>query len=250
MLDQVAVILSRPKFPENVGAVARACANMGCPTLTLVEPRQWDPERAAPMATPQAGDILRRITVHDSLAEALAPYTAVYATTARTGGWRKGVLTPARAAERIRDQLAEGHTIAIVFGSEDRGLTNEEIEISGQLVTIPTASAATSLNLAQAALILLYECLKACQERPFAPAGPSEARLTSHAEQQTLFNTIQETLLAIDFLKDDNPEYWMLPVRRFVHRVGLKRNEFNLLMGICRQALWAAKAKPVKESTE
>ena len=240
MLDNLTIVLVRPKFPENVGAVARACANMGCPNLTVVAPQQWDPDRAAALATPQAMDNLRRMRVAANLPEALAGHTAVYAATARTGGWRKGISTPSTAAARIREQLEEGQRPALVLGSEDRGLTNEDIEIAGQIITIPTDSEANSLNLAHAALILLYECRKACFEQPFVPAGPPEARPTTHQEQETLFATIQKSLLAIDFLKPDNPDYWMLPVRRYFNRVGLKRNEFNLLMGICRQVLWIA----------
>ena len=247
MLDRLSVVLVKPKFPENVGGAARACANMGCRSLILVAPQNWNPDRAAALATPQGVEILREMQVYDSLAEAVGGFNAVYATTARTGGWRKGILTPAKAAARIRTQLADGDSPAIVFGPEDRGLTNEEIEIAGRLVTIPTAREASSLNLAQAVLITLYECFKACLERPFTPAGPPEARPTTHQEQETLFRTIQEALLAIDFLRHENTDYWMLPVRRFVHRVGLKRNEFNLLMGICRQVMWAAGKGPRKD---
>lgn len=176
--------------------------------------------------------------MEEDLATALASFNMVYATTARTGGWRKGVLTPSQAAPEIGEHLGEGLEVAIVFGPEDRGLTNEDIALCGRLLCIPTTGS-SSLNLAQAVLIVLYECFThAPNTRPFRPAGPSLERRITHQEQQTLYATLEKTLLAIDYLKSDNPDYWMLPVKRFLQRTPLRRNEFNLLMGVCRQAQW------------
>ena len=105
-------------------------------------------------------------------------------------------------------------------------------------LTIPTSSEATSLNLAQAVVVVLYECFLRSLDTPFVPPGPVEARPATVQEQETLFANLQESLAAIDFLKEDNPDYWMLPFRRFFAKINLKRNEFNLLMGVCRQVQW------------
>jgi tRNA/rRNA methyltransferase len=247
MLDNLSVVLVGTKSSENVGAAARACANMGCQELVLVAPKSWDEVRARVLATSAGADVLRSLRVEKDLPTALAGYTTAFGTTARTGGWRKGVLTVANAAPLVRDELQQGGRVAIVFGPEDRGLVNEETALCSRLVTIPTASEASSLNLAQAVLVVLYECLKQCLERPFRPAGPTEARLATHQEQETLMTALQETLSDIDFLKHDNPEYWMLPVRRFLGRVRLRRNEFSLLMGVCRQMQWLAGKAKIKE---
>ena len=249
MLSNLTVVLVKTKFPENVGAAARACANMGCDNLVLVNPMQWDPDKALPMATAKGAGIVRRVRVEDDLAAVLAPFPLVYAATARTGGWRKGVSTPAKAAPEIIGRLRDGHPAAVVFGPEDRGLTNEEVELCGRIITIPTAPDASSLNLAQSVLIVLYECLKESLERPFEPKGPPPSRLATNEEQEILFANIKEALLAIDFLRDENTDYWMMPVRRFLARSPLKRNEFNLLMGVCRQMKWAAESggKPGKK---
>jgi tRNA/rRNA methyltransferase len=244
MLDAFAVVLCRPKFPENVGAAARACANMGCSELVVVAPQRFteDWERQAmALATPKGAPILRHMRMEQDLVAALAPYTTVYGTTARTGGWRKGIQTPAQAASGMVETLREGGSVAVVFGSEDRGLTNAEIEICGQLLTIPTADDASSLNLAQAVLVVLYEVFTKSLDKPFRPAGPSQSRLTTHQEQETLYATVQETLRHVDFFKDENEEYWMLPFRRFLQRIKLRRNEFNLIMGVCRQVQWLAR---------
>lgn len=238
MLDDLTVVLFRPKYPENVGSAARACLNMGVSRLVLVDPYNFDLDKALPLATVHAKHILTGARIVDTLAEAVAGCTAVFGTTARTGGWRKGIMSPTTLAGVVDERLREGGRVAVVFGPEDKGLTNEETSVCSGLVTIPTSRSGTSLNLAQAVVVVLYECFKRSLDTPFTPNGPHEERPTTVPEQETLFTTLQDTLLAIDFLKSDNPDYWMLPVRRFFSKINLKRNEFNLLMGVCRQIQW------------
>ena len=233
--EQLRVVLFRPKYAENVGSVARAMLNMGARNLVLVDPQGYELERAAPLATTHARHILEGARVVGTLAEALAGASLVIGTTARTGGRRKGLLTPAKAAPEVCARLNEGGEAALVFGPEDRGLTNEETSLCDQLVMIPAHPDCTSLNLSQAVLILLYECFQYSLTKPFEPKGPPTERDASFEERQALFTSMQEALTAIDFLKDQNTEYWMMPVRRFFSRFRLRRNEFNLLMGICRQ---------------
>ncbi|UIJ37145.1 RNA methyltransferase [Desulfobaculum bizertense] len=242
MLENLTVVLFHPKFPENVGSAARACANMGCPNLTVVRPRNWNPERAAALATPKGQDILKNMQVYEDLPSALAGFEHAYGTTARTGGWRKGLLSPSKAAEGMCNHMRGGSSVAVVFGPEDRGLTNAETEICGQLLTIPTSPEASSLNLSQAVLVVLYECFKNAMEvDSVEPQAPSEANLVHHKEMEILFSSLKDTLRSIDFLKDENTDYWMLPVRRFLQRAPFRRSEFNMLMGLCRQVQWIAK---------
>lgn len=248
-LRELRVVLFRPKYAENVGSVARAMLNMGASRLALVDPQGYDIDRAAPLATVHARHILENAQVVDSLAEGLAGTSLVIGTTARTGGWRKGLLTPAKAAPEVLSRLREGGGVALVFGPEDRGLTNEETSLCDQLCMIPASPDCTSLNLSQAVLILLYECYQLALSKPFEPAGPPTERDASFEERQALFSNMQEALAAIDFLKDQNAEYWMLPVRRFFSRFRLRRNEFNLLMGICRQVRSvAARANSIRHN--
>jgi len=235
-LESLDVVLFRPKYSENVGSAARAMLNMGARSLILVDPQGFDLERAAPLATAHARHILETARIVAALPEALSGCALAIGTTARTGGWRKGLLTPAKAAPGVIARLAEGGRVALVFGPEDRGLTNAETSLCDQLVMIPASPDCTSLNLSQAVLILLYECYQHSLTRPFEPKGPPEERDIAFEERQTLFANIQQALTDIDFLKDQNPEYWMLPVRRFFAKLRIKRNEFNLLMGVCRQA--------------
>ncbi len=240
MLENLAIILFSPKYPENIGSTARACLNMGCENLILVAPQMFDMDKALPLATVHARHILERARIVDTLEEAIEGFNAVYGTTARTGGWRKGIMTPATMAKVADEKMRMGGRVAIVFGPEDRGLTNDETQLCTGLVTIPTHRENTSLNLSQAVLVLLYECLKHALDTPFKPAGPPEERLITMEEQEVLFGNIREALLDIDYLRDENTDYWMMPVRRFMAKVNLRRNEFNLLMGICRQIRWLA----------
>lgn len=245
MLSCLSVIMVRPRFPENIGMAARAMANMGVVDLVLVSPERWDKEKALPLATRQAEDILRSARVEDSLAAALAPCTVAFGTTARTGGWRKAALDPGDAAVRAREVARRGGRAALVFGSEDRGLSNAETELCTHLVTIPTASEHCSLNLAQAVLLVLYECARADRELPFAPQGQARdwtrpargeaSRRATLAEEQRLLATLQDTLVAIDHLPRDNTAWFMRPMRRFVRKSRLRRHEFDMFMGICRQ---------------
>ncbi|XXJ21360.1 RNA methyltransferase [Desulfovibrio caledoniensis] len=238
MLDKLVVVLFRPKYPENIGSVARACLNMGVSELVVVDPYNFNMDKALPLATAHARHILESARIVDTLEQAVDGCTAVFGTTARTGGWRKGIMAPDTLAGVVDERLRTGGRVAVVFGPEDKGLTNEETSICSGLVTIPTSREGTSLNLAQAVVVVLYECFKRSLADPFTPDGPPEERPTTVQEQEALFGNLQETLLAIDFLKDDNPDYWMLPVRRFFSKINLKRNEFNLLMGVCRQVRW------------
>jgi len=250
MLDDLRVVLFRPKYPENVGSTARACLNMGVSDLVLVDPYNFDLDKALPLATAHAKHILTGARIVNTLAEAVEGCTAVFGTTARTGGWRKGIMSPTTLAGVVDDRLRSGGRVAIVFGPEDKGLTNEETSVCSGLMTIPTNREGTSLNLSQAVLVVLYECFKKSLETPFRPDGPHEERPTTIQEQEALFSTLQEALLDIDFLKSDNPDYWMLPVRRFFSKVNLKRNEFNLLMGVCRQIQWFVRTYGPKKGSE
>lgn len=158
LLDGVRVVLVNTRFPENVGMAVRACANMGCSELTLVTPEMWIPEKAAPLATAKGAPLLSRVKVVSSLAEAVGDCHLILATTARTGGWRKALQSPGEAACDVARSLSGGEREAIVFGNESRGLENSQIELCQRIVTIPTSGEASSLNLAQSVLILLYEC--------------------------------------------------------------------------------------------
>lgn len=239
LLDGVQIVLVKTRFPENIGMAARACANMGCPGICLVAPERWEREKAAPLATPKGRSLLDHVLVSPTLAEAVGASSLVLGSTARTGGWRQALLAPSQAAREVAAVLARGEKVSLVFGPEDRGLNNEEITHCQRLVTIPTDAAASSLNLAQAVLLVLYECANAVRAArlPSAEKGgvTADGRAVNAEEQERLMVTLKEMLLSLDYLHGDNPDYFLMPWRRMFSRAGLRRHEYDALMGLCRQ---------------
>lgn len=249
LLDGLRVVLVNSRFPENVGMAVRACVNMGCPELTLVAPERWSPEKAAPLATPKGLALLRRIPVFETLADASGDCHLIIATTARIGGWRRALLSPEQGARLVFESLSRGEKAAFVFGSEDHGLDNTQIERCQQIVTIPTSCEATSLNLAQSVLLILYECAKkvrAMQQELIFRQGTSDANMLARPEQDStpgitgqeterLMDSFKNALLLLDILHGDNPEYFLMTWRRFFARARLRRHEYDAFMGLCRQ---------------
>ncbi len=242
-LSGLRVVLADTRFPENVGMAVRACVNMGCSELVLVSPERWIPEKAVPLATPKGLALLGRVRVCGTLLEALGDCRCTIAATARTGGWRREILTPAQAAARAAATGLAGARTALVFGSEDRGLENSQIELCQHIVTIPTAGEASSLNLAQAVLILLYECAAAFRE---AAKGRAEKQAEIFSvppdavpagDMERFYGLLEKALLRLDVLHGGNPDYFFLPWRRFFARAGLRRHEYDAFMGLCRQVL-------------
>ena len=262
MLSNVQIVMVRTRFPENIGMAARACANMGVRNITLVNPELWAQKhtqgneeyiaKAKNLATSAGCDLIDQIQTAPNLAQALAQNTICIGTTARTGGWRQGILTPEAAAQLAWQQLLENGRVAFVFGSEDKGLENHDIELCTHLVSIPTAASAASLNLAQAILILLYELRKATPEhikqQLEAHSGqqpdrsPRQGRvkhspLITLEQQELLISNIKHSMQVLGSLPEDNSNYFLLPIRRFVTRSQVRHNEFSMLMGICNKII-------------
>ena len=230
-LARVAIVLFRPRLPENIGAVARAACNMGLSRLLAVQPEDLDFERMAMMATGPAVRLLEEMAVYDDLAQALAPFQYVVGTTARLGGVRNEYLSPREMAAKLID-ISAGNDVALLFGPENFGLTNTELPFCQALVHIPTAEC-SSLNLAQAVMVLAYELYTAMSLKPrFVP------RLANSRELESMYAMLQETLVQINFISHQNPEHWMFNVRRLFARHGLRAREAQVIKGICRQIDW------------
>ncbi|HNU71489.1 MAG TPA: RNA methyltransferase [Thermodesulfobacteriota bacterium] len=232
LLKNVSVVLCRPRFPENIGAAARACRNMGMGGLVVVSPECLDEERMLRMATHKAAGLIKTMQVHDDLGKALAPFGYIAGTTARVGTIRRAFLSPRESALEVL-QHAPHNAVALLFGSEDRGLTNDEIRFCHQLVKIPTADF-SSLNLAQAVMVMCYEIFCAS----FDPPERRSSQLASSEELELMYARVRDILVMISFIQPENPEHWMMNIRRFCSRLGLQTSDVNLIMGICRQVDW------------
>jgi len=236
-LPKVAVVLYRPRLPENIGAVARAACNMGLRRLIAVQPQDLDFERMAMMATGPGVELLTRMEVHDDLPGALAPFQYVVGATARLGGVRRAFFSPREMAARLI-ALSASNDIALLFGPENFGLTNAELPLCHALVTIPTGDC-SSLNLAQAVMVLAYELFVAAAE----PRPRSEPRLADTRELESMYAMLQESLLKINFISHQNPEHWMFNVRQLFQRHGLRAREAQVIKGICRQIDWYVRSR-------
>lgn len=231
-LDNMAVVLHRPKYPENIGASARAALNMGFSRLIVVDPRDCDLTRVLKMATHFAADLVEAMEVFEDLETALAPFQYVVGSTARVGRRRPTVSDPRKLAETLIP-ISQDNLVALVFGPENWGLTNAELRLCHALVTIPTAEFA-SLNVAQAVMILCYEILLASREDTpdFTP------RLATCQELEAMYSQLKETFVNIHFINAENPDYWMGHVRRFFSRVDMRARDVRMVRGICRQIEW------------
>lgn len=233
-MDRVGVVLHRPRSPENIGASARAMWNMGLSRLLVVGPLRWDQEAMQRMATKEAAHLISGIQIYDSLEGALASFHVVVGTTARQGGLRGPIWSPWKAAERIL-ALGPQDQVALVFGPEDRGLSNEELKLCHMVVRIPTAEFA-SLNLAQAVLVICYELHKAFMQKKDFPV--SKGRLATVLELEGMYKHLEETLLKICAIPASNPQLGMRKVRKFLSRTGLRPHEVKMIRGLCRQIDW------------
>jgi len=233
-LDHIAVVLVQPQIPENIGAAARAMNNMGLRRLVLVAPKNCDLCRVLKTATGSSIDVVEQMEVFDDLREALAPYQHIAGTTARTGALRPTLSEPGTLAHDLVT-LSQNNQAAILFGPEDRGLSNEHLRYCHTIVTIPTDSF-SSLNLAQAVMVICYEIFLAARQGPL----DIEPRLANSFELEGMYGHLREVLTKIGFLDPQNPEHWLLNIRRFLSRLPLRAREVRIIRGVCRQIDWYA----------
>jgi tRNA/rRNA methyltransferase len=232
------VVLSEPQKSENIGAAARAMANMGLGRLVLVRPRSLHREIMESTATSHARHVLEDMAVFEGLDQALAPYGLVVGTTARCGRQRGPFHTPRRLAPLLLAGADGGPPgpVALLFGPERMGLETGDLRRCQKVVRIPTDRPETSsLNLAQAVLILGYELLLAAGE----PPDPPPVRPAPQAELAGMYADLSGLLVQIGFLPAGNPEHWLMNIKKIFNRSLLTSGECNLWRGVCRQARWA-----------
>lgn len=236
-LNNIAVVLNRPRISENIGSTARAMMNMGVKRLIVVDPQNCELDRICRLATHAALDVVEQMEVVPDLQAALGDFRYVVGTTARLGGQRRTISTPAKLAEKLVSISAQ-NPIAILFGPEDRGLTNEDIRNCDFLVNIPTADF-SSLNLSQAVMILLYQLFVYSTEKP----KESMPRLANRFELNAMYEVMQDVLIRISFINPQNPDYFMNNFRQFFSRLPLRAKEVQIIRGICRQIDWYGKKR-------
>ena len=224
----ILIVLHEPQDLVNIAHVVRGMKNFGVRDLRLVNPREYEAYRIEGIAH-QTQDVLARVRTYGSLAEALADCVHVVGFTARGRTAKRNLQRPRDAAIEVMS-LAEGGPVALLFGREDKGLSNEDLDRCHRVVTIPSDPAYASLNLAHAVIIMLYELAlgRGAESRPFkAPrrtAEPADA-----AELERLFVDVARALQAIEFFKTRNQDGVMRTMREIAHRAPLDAREVKLL---------------------
>ncbi|WP_321493739.1 TrmH family RNA methyltransferase [uncultured Desulfobacter sp.] len=228
-MENVAIVLHDTRVPENIGAAARAAANMGVGELIVSAPRTLDMERILKVATHSASGLVETMTVCKTLSEALGPFNWIVGTTARLGGTRRVNTCVADLAQKLIPISSENR-VAVLFGPEDRGLTNEDLRLCHDLVNIPTAGF-SSLNLGQAVMIMCYELFKARNRTPEFHIP----RLAGRHELENMYEELKETLALIHYINPENPEDRLDKARGFLSRYQLRAREVSIVRSICRQ---------------
>jgi len=224
----IIIVLHEPQDLVNIAHVVRAMKNFGFRDLRLVAPREYEAHRIEGIAH-QTHDLLRRVVLYESLEPAIADCVHVVGCTARGRSAKRNLQRPRGAADEIL-QAAEAGPVALLFGREDKGLSNEDLDRCHRIVTIPTDPGYASLNLAHAVVVMLYELALARgdEERAFK-APRRQAGAATVEEIERLFVDAEQALQAIEFFKVRDREHIMRTVREIVHRVPLDEREAKLL---------------------
>jgi tRNA/rRNA methyltransferase len=228
-----AIILVEPQLGENIGAVARAMLNCGLTDLRLVAPRDGWPSEPARAAAAGADVVIDGARVFETLEAAIADLRLVLATTARLRDMVKPILSPEEAVSRVVAAGARGEGAGILFGRERSGLTNDQVTLADAAVTFPLNPGFTSLNLAQAVLLIGWEWRRRVTEPGPAEIVPSETPPASRAEIQHLFDHLERELEAGGFFfPPEKRPHMVRNLRNLLTRVGLTEQDVRTLHGV------------------
>jgi len=250
LLQNIRVVLVNTSHPGNIGGAARAMKNMGMSRLVLVDPIDFPSEEANARAS-GATDILESAQVVATLEEALVGCKLVVGTSARDRRIPWPMLDPRECGTAACEQAALGGEVALVFGREYAGLTNEELQRCHYHVHIPSDPDFSSLNLAAAVQVLCYEVRMAWLAAQNLPtkmvkqeaAAELNAQLATADELESFFVHLQETLVEIGFLDPLKPRHLMSRLRRLYSRSGISKLEMNILRGVLTETVKAARGE-------
>jgi tRNA/rRNA methyltransferase len=227
--EKLKVVLHQTQSPDNLGAVARVMANFDLPGLTLSEPVTRDFEAARKMAV-HSHDVLERMEVVESLEEALSEVVYAVGTTSRDALRGRQAITPEEAVRRLAEHARRGR-VALVFGGERRGLSDEELARCQDALVIPTSEVQPSMNLAQAAAVLLYLCSRAeLAEQAPPPLPGAPLRLV-----QALEGWMRQVLLEVDVLNPRGPDELIHEMTQALLRARLTPREAQLWLSAFKQ---------------
>jgi len=234
MLKNLRIVLVRPRGSGNIGSIARALKNFGATELAIVGTARTRSFWARAMAV-HGRDVLSEARCYGTIREAITDCTLVVGTTCRGGLYRKHSQTPHEVAPTIAAAARAGK-VALIFGPEDHGLSNQDLEPCQLLITIPAHADYQSLNVAQAAVICLYEIFLAS----LGAAAVERIERARAEDIERMYDRMRSTLLKIGFLDSENPEHMLLAFRRILGRAGLEDADVRIFTGLFRQIEWYA----------
>jgi TrmH family RNA methyltransferase len=228
-LQAIRIVLVNPTHPGNIGAAARAMKTMGVTDLALVQPKHF-PSVEADARASGAVDVLQQASVFDSLDQAIADCSLVVGTSARSRHIDWPVWSPDECATQLLTAAAAG-PVAVVFGRERMGLTNEELDRCNAMVSIPTNPEYASLNLGSAVQLLCYE-MRRSAGAVVPGRGSTEARTATREQMDRFYDHLQRVLVDIEFLDPEQPKLLMRRLQRLYNRAQPDEKELNILRGI------------------
>src|SRR6202048_2853037 len=227
------VVLVEPQLGENIGMAARAMGNFGLTRLRIVNPRDGWPNVHARRAASGADHILDMVALFDTLEQAVADCTLLFATTARAHDQAKPVVAPDAAAREISTEIAGGCNVGILFGRERYGLQNQEVALADRIITFPVNPAFASLNLAQAVLLIGYEWFKLATQGSLPFAMPERSERASQHQMQAFFDNLVRELDRVEFLRPaEKRETMLVNLRNIFSRMEPTKQDMHTLHGV------------------
>ncbi|MDO7578092.1 MAG: RNA methyltransferase [SAR86 cluster bacterium] len=227
----VQIVLVETSHPGNIGSVARAIKNMGLSRLILINPKKFPHDEATALAG-NAGDVLEKAKIFGSIEEAVKNSKIIFATSARERTIEWPVASAKDAAQEINQLAAEGLEVSILFGREDRGLTNEELQLSNKHLIIPAHPEYPVLNIAMSTQVVCYELYQASQHEPI---GPWQDFPEYSAEELThLIEHFNETVFNLKLIDPANPKQILTRMERMFRRLYPDQMEGNFLRGFLK----------------
>ena len=242
--DNIRIVLVNTSHPGNIGGVARAMKNMGLSQLYLVAPRDYPHEQAQWRAA-SAKDILDAAVVVPTLEDAIRDCQFVVGTSARERRIPWPLLDARQCAEQMA-QASEREQVAVLFGREDRGLTNDELQVCNLHLNIPTSGAYSSLNLAMAVQIVAYELNMVISSSSLTVSKTEQwdSPFASQGDMEHFYKHLEETLIDVEFLDPAAPRQLMSRLRRLYSRIRLDEMELNILRGVLAETQkWVKRAQ-------
>ena len=227
----VQIVLVETSHPGNIGSVARAMKNMGLSRLALINPKKFPHDEATALAG-NAGDVLEQAQVFSSIEEAVKNSKIIFATSARERTIEWPVASAKDAAQEINQLAAENIEVSILFGREDRGLTNEELQLSNKHLIIPADSKYPVLNIAMSTQVVCYELYQASNIEPIGP-WQDFPEYTSE-ELQHLIDHFNEIVFKLDLIDPKNPKQILTRMERMFRRLYPDQMEGNFLRGFLK----------------